>query len=279
MPSKKVKAWEAPPPARKSGSIFRSARNAAITAAILLLIAYVTGLAVGRTDGFRAIVAERLSREVSMPVRIDRVSLSAGYNLTLREVASDNAPRPGQAGLRAQRVDIKWRWSDLWHKGRIGIERINVVHPIVAFARNADGKWEPEPLAPLAEQVARYMQIEPPNKPSSEQPRTDSAPDAGARSTTNAVAKFNWRGLETAISVQRGEISWWLDATVPQASAEGITVHATPITVPGRRMTHLLLRVQRASTLQGPGFRDLTVELLEAGDQDILLRFTADRQP
>jgi hypothetical protein len=279
MPRKNARAWETPPPAKKSGSMIRSVRNAAITGAILLLIAYATGLAVGRTDGFRAIVAERLSRELGMPVRIDRVSVSPGYSLTLREVASDDAPRPGQAGLRAQRVEIQWRWSDLWRRGRVGIDRIDVAKPVVVFARAADGGWKPESLAPLAEQLARHMQIATSSEPVSEPARADAAPDAGARSATNAAAKFDWRGMETAISVQRGEISWWLDATVPQASVEGISLHATPIAVPGRRMTHMLLRVQRASTLQGPAFRDLTVELLEAGDQQILLRFTADRQP
>ncbi len=279
MPRKRARAWEQEtPPAKKTGAL-RSLRNALVTALILLLIAYITGLAIGRTDGFRSIVADRLSRTLGMPVKLDRVSLSPTFNMTLRELETEGASLPGRAGLRVQRIGIEWRWRDLLRRGRVGIDRLNVEKPVVVFARGDDGAWIPEPLAPLADFLARHLQVaqpaEPPRAPSS---ANAPASDSAARKTTTAGARFDLKGLDTAVSVRRGEMSWWFDANIPQASIEGITLHATPLSVPGRQMTHVLVNVKRASSLNGPAFRELTLELLEAGDQQILLRFTADHQ-
>lgn len=275
MPRKRAKAWEEPPPKKRSNPL-RAAWGAFVTVLVLLVIAYVTGLFIGRTDGFRAIVAGRLEKALGAPVKIDRVSLDAAYNMTLTGVETDTERRAGIPGLRVGRVRLEWRWGDLMRRGKVGISRIELEKPTLAVGRDDAGRWTPKPVAPLSDFVARQLQFTFPAPSQS----TDVAPAATPSESDKPASTpgFDLKGLDTAIVIRRGEVSWWLDSSAPHASVEGISLDATPLPVPGRLITHYLLTVKRAASKDGPAFRDLTVELLDVGDQQIVLRFAADHQ-
>lgn len=272
MPRKRANAWEGPPPQKRSNPL-RAAWGACVTILVLLLIAYVTGLFIGRTDGFRAIVAGRLENALGMPVKIDRVSLDAVYTMTLTGLETEGERRTGNPGLRVGSARLEWRWSDVLKRGKVGISRIELEKPTVAFGRDDAGGWTPKPVAPLADFVARQLQFTFPSPPEA-RPAPPST-DAGRPSRP---VEIDLKGIDTAIVIRRGEVSWWLDASAPHASVEGISLDVTPLSVPGRVLAHYLLTVKRAASKDGPAFRDLTVELLDVGDQQIVLRFAADHQ-
>lgn len=276
MPRKRARAWEEPPP-KKGGNPLRAAWGAFVTVLVLVLIAYVTGFFIGRTEGFRAIVTGRLEKLLGAPVKIDRVSVDMVYNLTLTGLEAEGGRRAGMPSLKVAKVRIAWRWGDLVRRGSVGVARIELEKPAVVFERVEDGRWAPEPLAPLADFVARQMRFNLPSASPAEATPSSAESETGKKGVRGL--EFDITGLETAIAIRRGEISWWVDTAAPYASVEGISLDATPLAVPGRRLTHYLLAVKRASSRDGPAFRDLTVELLDVGDQQILLRFIADHQP
>ncbi|MCS6771820.1 MAG: hypothetical protein NZ740_07305 [Kiritimatiellae bacterium] len=282
MPTKRAKPWDESNYAAPRRSRIRTAWNAVKTVGLLAVIAYVTGWFVGRTEGFRSIVESRLTRALGLPVKLDRVSVDWRYNLTLYGLRTEGGRRPGYAPVTARRVEIEWMWSDLFRRFAVGINRIELERPTIAFERDDNGRWSPHRLAPYGRALARQFQIAWEEGESAEagaSSRSGEVPAAdkeGAEALAEAVRSA---GLDASIRVVGGELSWWLDTQAPRASLEGVTLEITPLRAPGRAMRHVWAKVKRASSLDGPAFRDLTLELLDIGDQQIVLRFTADHHP
>lgn len=279
MPRKRARAWEEPPQ-RKQPNPLRRAWRACCTILILLGLLYIAGLAIGRTEGFRALVAQRLEKLLGMPVKIDRTALNARYGLTLKGVVTEGTRRANSPGLRAQRVSIDWRWCDVFRRGKPGIARVELDKPVIIFAQEEDGTWAPKPLAPLSVFLAKQLQFSLPMRGENRPPRTDSmlaVEVQGPRAATDPAAlEAVLSGLKTEISITRGELAWWTEQPVPVASVEGVSLQATPVALPDRALTHYLLKVTRAASVNGPGIRDLIVELLDTGDQQVVLRFQGE---
>jgi hypothetical protein len=275
MPRKYAKPWEEPPP-RKGPNPLRRAWHAACTILIVVLLLYVSGLVIGRTEGFRALVAQRLEKVLEMPVKIEGTSLDARYGLTLKGVVTEGTRRANSPGLRAQRVAVSWRWGDVFRRGKPGIARLELDKPVIVFELQENGDWAPAPLAPLSAFLAKQLQFSLPTRtgaaPAAPASESAFAPEGEARAARAGV-EAALSGLKTEIVITRGELAWWTEQPVPVASVEGVSLQATPVAVPGRALTHYLLKVARAASVDGPGIRDLVVELLDTGDQQVVLRF------
>jgi len=274
VPRKRVRAWEQDAPPPRAPNPFRKGVRTALTVLVLLAILYVAGLVIGRTDGFRSLVAQRFEALLGMPVKIERVSVDAAYGLTVRHLVTEGTRRPTSPGLRAARLHLGWRWSDLWRRGRIGVASIELDKPVLTFERQSSGEWQPQPLAPVSEFLVQQLKF---NFP----PAAEPLPAAKAEPTANGAdlnkkAKALRAGLETTITLRRAEVVWWAGGDTPAASVEGVRLQATPLRAPGRSLTHILLEVERASSLEGPGIRNLTVELIDTGDQQWILQFQGD---
>ena len=273
MPRKNAKAWEEPPP-RRGTNPFRRAWHAACTVLILLTLLYVSGLVIGRTEGFRALVAQRLEKVLGMPVKIEGTSLDARYGLTLKGVVTEGTRRANSPGVRAQRVAVAWRWGDVFRRGRPGIARLELDKPVIVFALQENGAWAPAPLEPLSAFLVKQLQFTLPTRPRAESaaPATTAAPEP-VESVKSPAVETALSGLNAHVVISRGELAWWADASVPAASVEGVSLQASPVALPVRALTLYLLKVARAASADGPGIRDLVVELLDAGDQQVVLRF------
>lgn len=281
MPRKYAKGGDGPPPRGGGGgkSRIRTLWRGFQTLVIVAFVLYAAGLVIGRTEGFRSLVAQRLEKILGMPVKIGGVSLDLKYGLKLRDVVTEGTRRPSSPGLRAQRVEIEWRWSDLWHRGRIGIARLELDRPVVVFEEQEEGGWAPAPLAPFAEFLLRQLQFSVPTRKRAADktplPVPETTEERPAREKNGLTTELT--GLDMAIVFKRGEVVWWTgDAAVPAASIEGASLNATPLHLPDRELTHYLLKVDRAASANGPGMRDLVIELLDTSDQQVILRFLGE---
>lgn len=258
----------------------RTLWRAARTLLILLLILYIVGLVASRTDGFRSIIAQRLEKIVGMPVKVDRASLAMNYALTLRGVATEGEPRVGVAGVRARQVDVEWRWSNLWRHGRLGIARLKIDRPEIAFAEREDGTWSPSRLAQGGEFILRQLNVSLPGKKAVSVSDATEAEKLPVSSPDKSALAAVGIGLDANVSFKRGEVVWWARGSdAPLASIEGASLSVTPVHLPGREITHYLLTVDRAASAGGPGVSGLVAELLDMGDQQIVLRFLAEHTP
>ena len=275
MPTKQAKG-DADNSKRQSSNPLRTLRRAFVTLLTFLLILFIVGLIIGRTDGFRSIVSQRLEKIVGMPVKIDRTALSLNYSLTLREVATLGEQRMGAPGVSARQVDIAWRWSDLWRRGRLGIARLEIEKPSVVFAEDADGAWAPARLVPAGEFLLRQLNVTLPAT-KTEEDFEQAVADKASRSPKKSALVASVLGLDAAVAVRRGAVTWWAHGGgAPLASIEGGSLFVTPLRAPDRRMIHYLLKVDRAASANGPGMSGVVAELLDIGDQQLVLRLFAE---
>ncbi|MCX7669683.1 MAG: hypothetical protein N2439_06410, partial [Anaerolineae bacterium] len=140
-----------------------------------------------------------------------------------------------------------------------------------------EGRWTPAAFAEVAEWLAQQLNFElpPPEGGQKAEAIADPPPPRKARPPRDGSFVELARGT-SKIAIRRGEISWWLEPAAPYASVEGLMVFVTPLEAPGRRMVHYRVNVKRASSQKGPAWQDVALELLDIGDQRLVLRFTAD---
>ena len=280
MPRKRANTWEEAPASRRANPL-RGAWRTLRSVLIVLSILYVAGWVIGRTEGFRSLVAQRLEKLLGMPVKIESASLNLRYGLTLRHLVTEGTRRENSPGIRAQRIEIEWRWGDLLRRGRPGIKRLVLEKPVIVFEQQDSGGWSPDPLAPMSDFLARQMQFSfaprnaAANVPVSEGAGTNAPSVVTQRRSKNELTATLGH-LDMAVAIQRGQVVWWTGDAAPAASVEGVTFQATPVQLPDRALTHYVLKVERAASAQGAAIRDLVIELLDTGDQQVILRFLGE---
>lgn len=277
MARKRARTEESPEPRKARKSRIRSIWSGFKLLLVLALLLYGALLVIGRTEGFRSLVAQRLEKVLGMPVKIGAASLNPKYGVTLRDVESEGMRRDGSPGIRAKQVQIEWRWGDVWRVGRPGIARIGIEQPVLVFEEQGSGDWMPASLAPVGEFLLRQVQFSIPMRTSAaaQPPPTPKEKKAARAKASSATALVG--GLDASIVVKRGEVSWWKAGTrAPLASIEGATLYATPLHLPEREVTHYLLKVDRAAS-SNSGMQNLIAEVLDARDQQLILRFVCDR--
>lgn len=239
--------WDEDAPAKAKGSSLRALRTTLLTLVIIVLVLYVAALIIGRTDGFRALLTPRLEAIFGFPVKVDRISLDLHFGLTLRDVRAAQLDPVRGVVFSAERIDIWWRWSDVLTRGRPGVARLEVVRPTLRFDRQPDGSWSPAPMSDLGSFIAGRLQL--------------------AVDQTNAVHLVTLQDRlmaeHVALSLRKADLSWWRGEVAPFASAEGVTLLATPIALPGRTVFHMLLKVSRAISADGSAQQHVVLETLD----------------
>lgn len=287
MPRKKVKAWrEEEAPRRSLWSPVRTTYRAVRTTLVVLVILYVAALAATRTDGFRDVVASRLEKHFGIPVKIESVAASPRFDLTLRGLVTEGTRQKNSPGLRAHQVVLGWAWGDLWRHGRVGLRSLDLERCVITFARDDEQAWQPADLVPLSEFLAKWLQLDlsPPatasnaapentvveEKPAALEPAVEKPAAAAGRAAARALQDGH-----LSVALRRSEITWWGEGEVPLAAVEGVSLTATPVRLPNRTLTHYHLKLEHAAGAKGLSVSDMTLEVLDTGDQQLVLVFDA----
>lgn len=275
--SQRVRAEEpdAPPP------LWRSLRGAVITVAILLCIAYVALQVLCRTAGFREVLSQRIAARFDLPVGIARSAVNWRFDITLDDVASKGADAGSGPSLSAKRIRIGWAPLQRL-RGGMGIRSIEADGLAVVFAPAPGGEWTPRPLAPLSAFLSRWAEM-PVSAGSASPAAVETAPDPGGSdaspSVSLAAVPKRMRDEGIRVAVRGADVTWRAAAADagPLAVIEGASLDVVPMKGAGRSFLSVALAVDRAASAGGDGIRNLRLELLDAGDQQIVLGFTAER--
>lgn len=245
----------------------------------LLAILYGTAQGMARTAGFRDLLSERLEARFGMPVKIENSTVNWRFDLTLQHLVTEGTKRPDSPGLRAQRIHLAWSWNRWWRNG-IGLRAVELDRCVVVLARQEDGTWAPHEFQGLADVLGPWLEFD--LKPGARPGKTGGASKgepSAAQPADDVVAwadRVKQSGLHVALT--RSDIQWWDGGDEPRASVQGVGLWLTPVAVPGRTVQHLRLTVQEALARTGDRVRNLQVEVLDVGSQQVVLGLEAERQ-
>ena len=73
-------------------------------------------------------------------------------------------------------------------------------------------------------------------------------------------------------------LKWMIGPTVEVASADGLWIDVAPLQVPDRKFRYYRLKLNTARAPDGTTIRNVDLELIDTGDQQVVLGLKADRQ-
>lgn len=248
----------------------------------LLVILYGAAQAMARTAGFRDLVGQHLEARLGLPVKIEGSSVNWRFDLTLRNLVTEGTKRANSPGLRVQRIHLAWSIPDLW-QGGLGVRGVELDRCVVVFRRDDEGRWAPREFQPLSDTLEPWLQFDLKAAPAAATASADSTnavEHAGTNQAETAAVSWRdrWSASKTTFALRQGEMTWWNDGSNPQASVKGVEVQVTPLEAPGRALTHLKLAVDQALAQSGDSVRNLRVEVLDVGTQQLVLGFEAERR-
>ena len=135
------------------------ARRFFVTLLVLAVLAYLAALLVGRTDGFRHMVEQRLGERWSLPVRVEQVRLLPDGSLRLRGLTGGAVDGPGMT-IEEARVSVSLPAALV--PGRSPVRRVGVREGSWIFRRDDGGDWQPAAFAGDAAALAARLGLDPP---------------------------------------------------------------------------------------------------------------------
>lgn len=244
----------------------------------LLIILYVAAQAMARTAGFRDLVGQRLEARLGLPVKIEQSSVNWRFDLTLINLVTEGTTRPDSPGLRARRIHLAWSFRDWWKHG-VGLRAAELDRCVVVFRRDEQGGWAPREFQPLSDVLGQWLEFDlNPKGPDSVATRSTASTSDDNKEEKPADWRARMQATRTRVSLQHSDVTWWDGGDQPRAAVHGVGVQVTPVEVPGREVTHLKLEVAEASAQRGDKVRNLRVEVLDLGSQQMVLGLEAERQ-
>ncbi len=242
--------------------------------AFLLLAAIAYGFVwlASRTGGFRSLAEERLSAAVGMPVKIGNSYARWNLDLVFENVRTVDNGRANQPGIRVRRLELDWTFAKSLKAAHWMPTRISMEDGSITFATTVTGQWEPSALAPMSEQVASWLGVK---LKTHVRPDVEAAPSAAP--ARPSVETGSARQLACGISAHNFEVQWWADGDAALAAMRGLNVDATPMLTPGRSITHYLVKLDEVKGANNFEMNDATLELLDVGDQQVVLAFHSQR--
>lgn len=245
----------------------------------LLAILYGTAQILVRTAGFRDLLAEYLEERFGVPVKIEGSSTNWRFDLTLRHLVTEGTKRPDSPGLRAQRIHLAWSFEEWWRRG-IGIRALELDRCVVVLAQQPDATWAPREFQGLSDLLGPWLEFDLKPAAGAVKPGEDHPPSEPETRPSDRMRAWADRVKDAKLSLAltRSEIQWWDGGDGPRARVDGVGLWLTPVRVPGRSLQHIKLSVQEAVARTGDRVRNLQVEVLDVGSQQVILALDAERQ-
>lgn len=234
---------------------------------VLVVIAgilYAGVLVAGRTEGFRSLVAERLSKAAGMQMTVGGSKVTTGLALVLYDVRAADlvAGRPAETPKTdAARPEVSVGEATIeFDLLRQSVRAVEAGDVRIVIVRDAGGGWQPERFSGWAAWAEEGMGLLSPASLSSGPAETPSPGSETARSPLmeRAVpririrsADLEWRGHDGAV------LAGW----------KGVQAEVTPFETSRRRMLHVGISAREGHRASGWSFRGARVEWIESADQ------------
>ncbi|MFH0908581.1 MAG: hypothetical protein V1929_07455 [bacterium] len=242
------------------------------TLLVLAVIVYGAARAMTFTAGFKNLVEEQILAKFDLPVTIGRVRSNWSCDLEFSDVVSTNMGDVATGGFRAQRIDLEWSLADALRGRAWNLRKVGVMGCTITFVAR-DGAWEPAALAPLLSWLARWLEV---SFPASSNAASAATTNADVNAAAVAVRADGWS--KAVFSVRDMTLTWTIGGTGELATAEGVWIDVAPIQVPDREFRYYHLKLTAARAPDGTTIRNVDLEILDTGDQQVVLGFKAERQ-
>lgn len=246
-------------------------RRFVVTLFFLVGVLYVGGYLACKTDGFRSYTEEFLENQLGFPVHVKHVHATLGMDLVINGMMTRDGRRKGAPSCQVQEAVVRWSaLNKLLLRGEI-LSGLELKDCRVSFAPGDDGEWEPAALAKLGSWLAEWGRLN-----LSAQPASAAFEKKEANPSSRIQADF-WDRI--SLSIENGELSWWDVDQRELASAAGVQLKITPLSLPNRKMTHYLLTLENAKMGDQKSVRDFTFEMLKLESNNIILTCLGDWEP
>lgn len=245
------------------------------TLLVLVVIFYVATLVLSRTAGFRTLVEERLGRELETKIRLKGSHLTLGLNLVLDGLRTEETGAVVRAQATARRAVVVWHLPRPWGTGAATEVTLGGVEVDMAWQ---GGAWHPRAFADASDLVASQLQLQLPDQKKKDAVKPRSRQEEMLAQTAEPDLP-SWTGPRMRIELLDGHLEWWTDQPSPVAEVAGLHLTLTPLDVPGRTMTHYLLEAAQVLARGQPLAAPFRMEMLDAGDQHLMLGLTAGQAP
>jgi len=242
------------------------------TLLVLAIIAYGATRAITFTAGFKTLIEEQLLVRFDLPVTIGKVRSNWSCDLEFSDVATTNKGDEVTGGFRAKRIELEWSLAEVlrgraWDLRKLGVTGCEIVF----VARN--GAWEPASLAPISSWLARWLEV---SLPAPSNAVAAAATNADSKATADVVQADRWSN--TVFSVRDMALTWAIDGTNQIAAVQGASIEVAPLRAPDRKFRYYHVTLDVAQMPDGTTIRNVDLELLDTGDQQVVLGLKAERQ-
>jgi hypothetical protein len=223
---------------RRKWSLIRFIRTWTITLVLVTIICY-TGLYFSvKTDGFRFLIAERVSPLVGVPVRIDDSWMDPDFQLHFRGMVCTDTNKIVSETLLIRDIDIEWSLAGLFDSEKPAIREIHLRGVDLTLAQDSEGQWLPQSMTNLVvmaqtfdvEQVAQGLKrgLLLPEQPAPDTPSdSDSEGLSDVLKLTPLKAKSNQ--LPFRLVVEDAGVLWMDRLGVEWAKVEQMNLLLAPI--------------------------------------------------
>jgi hypothetical protein len=238
------------------------ARFVSIVTTLLILTALLYGgaLLLSRTAGFSEIVRGRLEKHLPLTFKIGSCALTPSLGLVLNNVNAEVPGNPLGAGVTAQRVLARWNWGGVFFGGD-ALRELHAEGVDLHYGLDASGRWQPESFGQLSRWTAARLQLD--------LARYTNLADRTAAATADKHGEELDLFGEQSVQIEDALIHWQVVADSEIARVEGASLTSTSVTLPNRKVTHLLFGFSRADTAQGYRATDGQMELLEYDNRQV----------
>lgn len=123
----------------------------------VVIIGYVSMLLIGRTEGFRGIVSDRLEGALGVPVTIGASRITPTLEILLEEVKGGVSSTNQATAMEAKRVAVRLRAGGLLKGSAMPLRSLAIDGAVFRFSSNGENEWQPLPA--LAGALLRWAVV------------------------------------------------------------------------------------------------------------------------
>lgn len=224
---------------------------------IVCIILYIAALVIGRTQGFRHLVAERLGTLLGCPVTIEKVVIDLFLNLQISELRENHVDPSFTMG----HAEIKWRWSALFRRDDWAFSDLVLHDTRLKFSPDEKGTWQPLPQ--LASALAPWVGLS----------------DFSISSPVNKMALTEWLRIKMVkLKVHNLNAVWFMNQgdEAPFTYFDGVTLECYPVKPFDENALWLRMQVRSARIGEESWPQGLAMEWIRLGGQDIILSISSN---
>ncbi len=230
-----------------------------VTTAVCILVILIGAYFFVGTDGFRSFLMSRFETAWDKPFHVEDSRGLLRGRVRLDGVQYGGPLEVAPSVIQAEEVTVSglpFLWS--WTGGLRGISRLAARDWQLVFVQDEEGEWSPEPLLRVHEVLNNWLQldlVEPPGEA-----------DFAALPLVRPPVFPN-----TVMELREGLVRWVDAEGAELARAEDVSIDLTPLPLPSREATHILVSVDRVVVQGRTTARRVRLELLRSEGVDTFL--------